>query len=299
VSLLLAVVAALVTICLFLAPAALAFAEGARPLGRAVGWALGLLGGAAAVTIARWLLLEPSVPLVLDPHGLWLGPEEHVPWSDVVGADLRRGLLPPRRLLRLRIRGGGARELRVSGLSLRPRQLLREIEVRAAAARPDSSGAAARERGQEHVRAGRLESALAAFTQALEDEPENPSSLFERGLAFAARGDLERAEADLSEAIRLRPQSVPLFRERGRVRLEAGQPLLAIEDLTRAIELRPDADLLRERARAHAAAGHVAEAAADLALAAATETEGAKSVEGDVGAEEAQAGGSPVADPAR
>ncbi len=183
------------------------------------------------------------VDLVVDDAGLRDGAGRPLcRWSEVQGAELEVQRAAPDDVYteRVELRGAAPLALLVSGLSLPPLEVHKAIRARLSASRGTTRpAAAARERAREHLRAGRVEDALAAFTEALRLDPDDAQSLHGRAGALQARGDVERAEADLNDAIRLEPHLAPAYVERAALRLRRGRAQLALEDVTRALELRP------------------------------------------------------------
>lgn len=184
-----------------------------------------------------------AVALVLDREGLRVG-HGGAPcrWEDVLGAELEVQRATPRDVYteRLELRGGASLGVDLSGLSLPPLEVHKAVRARLSTSRGATRPArAARERAREHLRAGRVEDALAAFNEALRLAPDDASSLHGRAGAYEARGDAERAEADLNDAIRLEPDLAAAYVERAALRLRRGRPQLALEDVARALELRP------------------------------------------------------------
>ncbi|MCO5168468.1 MAG: tetratricopeptide repeat protein [Planctomycetes bacterium] len=230
-------------------------------------WALVLPGLGLLVAGAR---VRGAVALTLDAEGVRdAGGRLLARWADVVDADLEVRRAPPRGAYteRLSMRDGGEVALDVSALGLEPLGVHKAVRERLAAARDVTPPAAtARERGREHLRAGRAADALAAFSEALTLDPDDAHSFHGRASAAIVLGDLERAEADLNEAIRRRPGHGAAFVDRAALRLRRGRAQLAVEDLGRALELRPDDPLAYLlRADAWEALGQPGRAAADRA----------------------------------
>jgi tetratricopeptide (TPR) repeat protein len=82
-------------------------------------------------------------------------------------------------------------------------------------------------------------SALKAYNEALEQEPENPLALAGRGDVFRLQGDYTQAIAVYSEALRLEPRSAHLFNNRGLAFHSKGDHEKALADFSAALRLDP------------------------------------------------------------
>ena len=89
--------------------------------------------------------------------------------------------------------------------------------------------------------AGRNADAIAAFTQAIAEQPNQADAYWQRGLARAASGDLTAAQADCDRAVQLAPSQAQAWNARGSVRFQQKDYAGAIADGIRATEL--DANL--------------------------------------------------------
>lgn len=221
-------------------------------------WALVLLAPAAALLVAGARDARGGVALVVDGDGLRDGAGRRLcRWADVAGAELEVQRDEPDDVYteRVELSDGSSLALVVSGLSQPPLEVHKAVRARLPGSRGERRpAAAARERARAHLRAGRIEDALAAFNEALRLDPHDGASYHGRSEAFRARGELERAEADLNEAIRCHPRLAAAHLERAALRLRRGRPKLALEDVSRALELRPgDPVALALRAQAAAA----------------------------------------------
>ena len=85
-------------------------------------------------------------------------------------------------------------------------------------------------RGQAYVRRGEFGRAVAAFTQAIDRDPERVDYYFERGNCHAAAGDHSAAAADFSEVIRRQPDHAPAHHNRATAYYDLGQFDKAITD---------------------------------------------------------------------
>lgn len=112
--------------------------------------------------------------------------------------------------------------------------------------------------------AGDIESAITAYTRALELDPYFPAAHNNRGQARLKKGDAQGAIEDFSEAIKYRTQSPDGYYNRGNAYLAAGKYAEAIADFTRAAELNPrDAQPFNNRANAYRESKRPKEAIAD------------------------------------
>jgi Mlc titration factor MtfA (ptsG expression regulator)/Flp pilus assembly protein TadD len=108
------------------------------------------------------------------------------------------------------------------------------------------------ERGMVLHESGRLDEALADYTEAIRLCPDYDGAYANRGAIHAERGDRRAALADLDTALRLSPRDDLALVERARVYRDAGRLDRALRDLDRAARLSPhDPVIFRERARVH------------------------------------------------
>lgn len=101
--------------------------------------------------------------------------------------------------------------------------------------------------------AGEKDGEIAAYTKAIETDPENAKALVARGLVYARNGRYYTAIADYSRAIELDPAAAGAFYARARANVRyGGNYAKAIEDYSRTIELDPDnAEAFEGLAAAH------------------------------------------------
>lgn len=97
-------------------------------------------------------------------------------------------------------------------------------------------------RAQLEISSGKLDAAIADFTQAIELN-RNPSLLARvhqrRGAVRLAKGDVDGAISDTTRAIELDPRLADAYTDRGTARQTKGDVTGAITDFTRAIDLDP------------------------------------------------------------
>lgn len=93
--------------------------------------------------------------------------------------------------------------------------------------------------GQKALESGRMSEAAAAFTRALDADPNCAEAYVGRGRALVQLGDFRRALADLDRAVQLEPNNALWWCRRGEVRLQADDERGALADFARAIELNP------------------------------------------------------------
>jgi len=95
------------------------------------------------------------------------------------------------------------------------------------------------ERGLMFYEQGRYRRALAAFNEAVRDQP-SAAAYANRGTTRVRLGDTAGAIADFTSALELTPNDSEILFNRGNARLVAGDPKGAATDFTRAVELRPN-----------------------------------------------------------
>jgi tetratricopeptide (TPR) repeat protein len=91
----------------------------------------------------------------------------------------------------------------------------------------------------EAIAAENPEGAIAAYSQALEQVPQQPEALAARSQLYFEQGDVQAALADISEAIDQAPDNPDYNYSRGNFRFTLGDIQGAINDYTQAIELKP------------------------------------------------------------
>jgi tetratricopeptide (TPR) repeat protein len=122
----------------------------------------------------------------------------------------------------------------------------------------------ARRRGDALLRNQDHERAIAAYTEALEDDPNDSLSLQGRGLAAYGKGDHAAAIADFDAALQLQPEMPTVLNNRGIARLANGDMAGALADFDTAARLDPGYSVVRfNRGRARAQAGDLVAALAD------------------------------------
>ncbi len=95
------------------------------------------------------------------------------------------------------------------------------------------------ERGWAASETNDLVTALVAFGQALERDPDNPNAYYARGLTNNKLHRIEEAIADLNRGLDLEPRSPGYLTERGLALHYSGQPESALVDYEAALELDP------------------------------------------------------------
>ena len=80
---------------------------------------------------------------------------------------------------------------------------------------------------------GRLDTAIADFTEAIRLDPKNAETYSNRGWAYNRKGDHDTAIADCTEAIRLDPKMADAYGDRGWAYNEKGDYDTAIADCSR------------------------------------------------------------------
>ena len=101
------------------------------------------------------------------------------------------------------------------------------------------------ELGGQHMKAGRYEQALKAFSDAALRAPLEPRPLYMRGSVYQKMNKLAEAESDFRQALQLDPkahddQTVKVRAELGAVLTDSGRPAEAVELLEQAAREKPD-----------------------------------------------------------
>jgi YaiO family outer membrane protein len=121
------------------------------------------------------------------------------------------------------------------------------------------------EKARTLANAGQPALAVAAYDALLAQSPGNADVLLGRGIAYTRMERWSEAQADLEAASRASPGYADVWLALGNLHQWHDQPQQAAEAYGRLVALRPDdASAWQARARAHRAAGRVAEARADL-----------------------------------
>ena len=94
--------------------------------------------------------------------------------------------------------------------------------------------------GVNHSNNERHDLAIAAYTQAIELDPEHSRAYNNRGLAYYNKGEIDLAIKDFNRAIQLNPKDAYAYTNRGNVYSNKGNYDLAIEEYNKAIELKPN-----------------------------------------------------------
>lgn len=121
------------------------------------------------------------------------------------------------------------------------------------------------ERGVFYRQQGRLDEAIADFTQSVEIQRDFVMGYINRGFCLSDKGEVEAAEADYEMAVRLSPKMSLAYQLRGTARMTLGKAGGAVSDFSRQIELNSqDATAFENRGFARFFAGQFAEAATDF-----------------------------------
>jgi tetratricopeptide (TPR) repeat protein len=111
-------------------------------------------------------------------------------------------------------------------------------------------------RGVTALNQGRLEAAIADFSQAVRLDPTQGKHYYNRGLARLRAGQYDLALADIDKATSINPKDALAFSARGEIKLINGRYALAKADFDLAAQLAPnDRQLIAHRAAAFERAG--------------------------------------------
>ena len=94
--------------------------------------------------------------------------------------------------------------------------------------------------GFAYISKGRLDLAIANFTEAIEQSPNNAEAYSVRGFAYRLKEEFDNAIKDYDEAIRLKPDFSEAYYNRGIIYDQKGEVNNAIKDYDEAIRLKPD-----------------------------------------------------------
>jgi tetratricopeptide (TPR) repeat protein/membrane protease YdiL (CAAX protease family) len=119
--------------------------------------------------------------------------------------------------------------------------------------------------GNAYFDAGEMDSAIAAYDQAIALDDSNALVHCCRGLAYLHKKDWKQALADLDRAIQLDPSLPEAHSSRAQAHHNLGNLDLAVRDYTQALALRPTDTSAREnRGRIHRSRGRLTDAIADF-----------------------------------
>ena len=123
-------------------------------------------------------------------------------------------------------------------------------------------------RGMAFKQQGNTDRALAAFTKALQLDPNHLPAYFKRGNTYLDRADYDRAIADYTQALRLDPNNPSAYMNRGLAHAKKGNFDAVINDCSEAVRLDPKlAQAYSIRAAAYWERGERHRAIADYSLA--------------------------------
>ncbi|MDR0557102.1 MAG: tetratricopeptide repeat protein [Treponema sp.] len=95
-------------------------------------------------------------------------------------------------------------------------------------------------RGDARKNRGEWDQAIAEYTAAIREDPNNVAAYYNRGNAFYNKGDLDTAIADYTQAIRLDPNFAIMYYNRGNTYYNKKDYNRAIADYTQVIRLDPN-----------------------------------------------------------
>ncbi|UTW60669.1 tetratricopeptide repeat protein [bacterium SCSIO 12741] len=96
------------------------------------------------------------------------------------------------------------------------------------------------EKGMTLYREGKLQEALEALSQALNEEPENAYWLSDRGVCFFHQKKFKEALEDMNRAQKLQPNNPYRYSSRAYIRDVMGDTQGAVEDYQKAVHLDPE-----------------------------------------------------------
>jgi tetratricopeptide (TPR) repeat protein len=102
------------------------------------------------------------------------------------------------------------------------------------------------DKGVEYAEQGRIDDAIAQFSEAIELDPQFGWAYHNRGFTYFLLGNYQRAIDDFDEAIRLDPQDAETRASRALAYTGLGKDQEAERDIEKAVELGIDADVLNE-----------------------------------------------------
>lgn len=121
------------------------------------------------------------------------------------------------------------------------------------------------QRGNMYYREGAYDRAIAAYSRAINLNPNYISAYINRGSVYTAKGNYDRALADYNRAVELQPRDPVSFFNRGNVYRKRREYPRALADYTEAIRLDPtDPDAYFNRGEVLRRMKRLAEAAADF-----------------------------------
>lgn len=168
-------------------------------------------------------------------------PRQKIPWISIGGASLALlALFTGMMTLRLPQRLLSAQSMRQAQADEEAGDLDRAIAhyTQALKQSPDNIQALV-QRSQLHLQTGNTEAALADITQAIELQPGDPILSYERGNIRFSVGDVQGAIEDYTQAIRQDPTFARAYVNRGSARANWSDDQGAVEDYTQAIDLDP------------------------------------------------------------
>jgi tetratricopeptide (TPR) repeat protein len=120
-------------------------------------------------------------------------------------------------------------------VQMRPRQ-----ELCIAPVSSNEASNAAANRGDASKNQGEWDRAIAEYTTALREDPNNARAYCSRGRAYSNKGDQDRAIVDFTQAVRLDPNLADAYGTRGNAYYAKGNYDKAIADFTQVIRLDPN-----------------------------------------------------------
>jgi Zn-dependent protease with chaperone function/predicted negative regulator of RcsB-dependent stress response len=120
------------------------------------------------------------------------------------------------------------------------------------------------DRGEEHLKKGEFDQAIASYTSALRIKPDYLEALSGRGDAYYYQGEFDLAIADYTELLKFEPNDYDAFNTLGVIHYSKGDLDQAIASFTTALKIKPDyISALDNRAAIYAKIGDNSRAIAD------------------------------------
>ena len=111
------------------------------------------------------------------------------------------------------------------------------------------------QKGMQYTLVNKTDEAVAAFTQAIKENPDMLKAYGQRAALYAQQQQYQLAVADFSKIIDINPDNPRAYTGRGLIYSKAGEHSKAIADLNKALQIKPDAPAFA-LAKIYTALGH-------------------------------------------